>query len=64
MKGNVSVKKKKKGSPFSHWSIGTKLITVFLVLVIVPLSFTAYYNLTNAEDEINKVAEETLRCEK
>ncbi len=41
-------------------SIGTKLATLFLVLAIVPMSATAYYNLTRSQEEVARFAEENL----
>jgi PAS domain S-box-containing protein len=43
-----------------RWSIGTKLIIIFLVLVILPMSITSYHILTQSQEEITKVAEENL----
>jgi len=42
------------------WSIGTKLTIVFLALTIIPLSVTAYYNLTQSRGEVAQVARENL----
>ena len=49
-----------KRDPILRWSIGVKLIIVFLALAIVPMSVTAYYNLTHSRDEVAKVARENL----
>jgi len=49
----------KKGLSF-RWSIGTKLIIIFLVLVILPMSVTSYHILTQSQEDITKVAEENL----
>ncbi len=46
--------------PVLHWSIGTKLTVAFLVLSLVPLAITAYYNLTQGKRELANVAEENL----
>ena len=49
-----------KRDPILRWSIGVKLTIVFLALAIVPMSVTAYYNLTHSRDEVAKVARENL----
>jgi hypothetical protein len=46
--------------PILRWSIGTKLIIAFLALAIIPMSITAYYNLTQGRSEVVKVAKENL----
>ena len=46
--------------PVLWWSIGTKLIIAFLALAIIPLSATAYYNLTQSKSEVTRVAKENL----
>lgn len=46
--------------PTLRWSIGTKLVIAFLVLSIVPLSATAYYNLFLSKSEVTRVAKENL----
>ncbi|HET91644.1 MAG TPA: GAF domain-containing protein [Chloroflexi bacterium] len=48
-----------KGSAF-RWSIGAKLTIAFLILALVPMSVTAYYNLTQGQREVAQVAEENL----
>ena len=46
--------------PALRRSIGTKLIVAFLALSIIPLSATAYYNLTQRKSEVTRVAKENL----
>jgi len=46
--------------PILRRSIGTKLIIAFLALAIIPMSITAYYNLTQGRSEVVKVAKENL----
>jgi putative methionine-R-sulfoxide reductase with GAF domain/HAMP domain-containing protein len=46
--------------PILQRSIGAKLAVVFLLLAIVPMSGTAYYNLTQGQGEVANVAEENL----
>ncbi|MCP4543869.1 MAG: GAF domain-containing protein [Chloroflexi bacterium] len=46
--------------PTWRQSIGTKLTIIFLVLAIVPMAGTAYYNLTQGQGEVVNVAEENL----
>jgi PAS domain S-box-containing protein len=46
--------------PILRWSIGTKLIIALLALAIIPMSITAYYNLTQGRSEVVKVAKENL----
>ncbi len=46
--------------PALRWSIGTKLTMAFLVLALVPMAGTAYYNLTQSQNEVARVAEENL----
>ena len=43
-----------------RWSIATKLIVVFLALAIVPMSLTAYYNLSQGQSAIAQVTREDL----
>ena len=43
-----------------RWSIGTKLTIAFLILALLPMAGTAYYNLTQSQGEVAKVAEENL----
>ena len=43
-----------------RWPIGAKLTIIFIALVIVPMSLTAYYNLTHTKNEVDKVAKENL----
>ncbi len=49
-----------KKEPILRWSIGTKLIIAFLALAVIPMSVTAYYNLTQGRKEVAKVAKENL----
>ena len=46
--------------PAWRQSIGTKLTIIFLILAIVPMAGTAYYNLTQGQGEVAQVAEENL----
>jgi len=46
--------------PILRWSIGTKLIIAFLALAIIPMSATAYYNLTQGQSAVAEVATENL----
>ena len=46
--------------PILRWSIGTKLIIAFLALAIIPMSATAYYNLTRGQREVAQVTRESL----
>ncbi len=43
-----------------RWSIGTKLTIAFLILALLPMAGTAYYNLTQSQGEVADVAEENL----
>jgi C4-dicarboxylate-specific signal transduction histidine kinase len=43
-----------------RWSIGAKLALVFLALAIVPMSVTAYYNLTQGQNAVAAVTRENL----
>jgi len=42
------------------WSVGAKLTIIFLTLAIVPMSVTAYYNLTHAEDHLINATRDNL----
>ena len=46
--------------PISRWSLGTKLIIIFLALVIIPMSVTAYYNLAQSQNKVEEIARENL----
>jgi C4-dicarboxylate-specific signal transduction histidine kinase len=43
-----------------RWPIGAKLALVFLVLAIIPMSVTAYYNLTQGQNAVAAVTRENL----
>ncbi len=49
----------RRGTKF-RWSIGVKLTVVFLTLVIIPMSFVAYYNLAYAQTAVESIADENL----
>jgi len=49
-----------KRGPKWRWSIGTKLIIAFLALAIIPMSVTAYYNLTQGQSAVTELARENL----
>ncbi len=49
----------RRGTKF-RWSIGVKLTVVFLTLVLIPMSFVAYYNLTYAQTAVESIADENL----
>jgi len=46
--------------PILRWSIGANLTIAFLALVMIPMSITAYYNLTQGQSEVAKVARDNL----
>jgi len=46
--------------PVLKWSIGARLIVIFVALAIIPMSATAYYNLTEGKSEVNRIARENL----
>jgi len=46
--------------PILRWSIDVKLTIAFLVLAVIPMSATAYYNLTQGQSEVAKVARDNL----
>lgn len=52
--------KEKKKVVTLRWSIGTKLTVLILAMVIIPISTITYYNLTQSQDEVAKVAMENL----
>ena len=41
-------------------SIGVKLASVFLILALVPMAGTAYYNLTQSQGTVAAIAKENL----
>jgi len=43
-----------------RWPIRTRLIVIFLVLSIIPMSAIAYFNLAQSKSEITRIAEENL----
>jgi len=43
-----------------RWSIGVKLTIAFLALAIIPMSATAYYNLTQGQSAVAKVTTENV----
>jgi len=43
-----------------RWSIGVKLTIAFLALAIIPMSATAYYNLTQGQSAVAKVTTENM----
>ena len=49
-----------RGNPILRWSIGAKLALVFLALALIPMSVTAYYNLTQGQNAVAAVTRENL----
>ena len=43
-----------------RWSIGTKLTILILAMVIIPMFAISYYNLSESQDEISKIARDNL----
>ena len=60
MKKKISHRLKLKKKVTFPWSIGIKLTVIFLVVVTLPMMFTAYYNLNNAKGLLNDLSEENL----
>ena len=46
--------------PIWRWSVSTKLIILFMALAVIPLSLTAYYNLSQGQRALTEATSENL----